>query len=160
MFATGDELRRQGKIAESISFFKRAIELDPQFTLAYARLGAAYANLDEYSLSKEYLGKAFQLRERTSERERLYLTARYYENVSGEAGKAIDNYEIWRAAYPRDWIPFNNLANKYTDLGQYEKAIEVGREAVRLNPNHEFPYETPSQGVQTRQPLRGGQIYL
>ncbi len=141
MFATGDELRRQGKIAESISFFQRAIELDPQFTLAYGRLGAAYANMDENSLSKEYLGKAFQLRERSSERERLYLTARYYENVSGEAGKAIDNYEIWRTAYPRDWIPFNNLANKYTDLGQYEKAIGAGREAVRLNPNHEFPYE-------------------
>ena len=142
MFATGDELRRQGKIPESISFFKRAIELDPQFTLAYGRLGAAYANLDEHSLSREYLGKAFQLRERTSERERLYLTARYYENVSGEAGKAIDNYEIWESAYPRDWIPFNNLGNKYTDLGQYEKAIEAAREAVRLNPSHELPYET------------------
>lgn len=142
MFTTGDELRRQGKVAESIPFFKRATELDPQFTLAYGRLGAAYANLSESGLSKEYLGKAFQLRERTSERERLYLAARYYENVSGEAGKTIDNYEIWRTAYPRDWIPFNNLGNKFTDLGQYEKAIEAAREAVRLNPNHEFPYET------------------
>ncbi|MGA2881985.1 MAG: winged helix-turn-helix domain-containing protein [Bryobacteraceae bacterium] len=142
MFALGDELRRQGKVAESIPFFKQASEIDPQFTLAYGRLGAAYANLSESSLAKEYLGKAFQLRERTSERERLYLAARYYENVSGEAGKTIDNYEIWRTAYPRDWIPFNNLGNKYTDLGQYEKAIEVSKEAVRLNPNHEFPYET------------------
>jgi len=142
MFATGDELRRQGKVPESISFFQRAIELDPQFTLAYARLGAAYANLNEIGLSKQYLGKAFQLRERTSEKERLYLAARYYENVSGEAGKAIDNYEIWKTAYPRDWIPFNNLGNKYTDLGQYEKAIEASREALRLNPSHELPYET------------------
>jgi len=141
-FALGDELRRQGKVAESIPFFKRATELDPQFTLAYGRLGAAYANLNESGLAQEYLGKAFQLRERTSERERLYLAARYYENVSGEAGKAIDNYEMWKTAYPRDWIPYNNLDNKYTDLGQYEKAIELGREAVRLNPNHEFPYET------------------
>jgi len=142
LFALGDELRRQGKVAESIPFFKQASEIDPQFTLAYGRLGAAYANLSESGLAKEYLGKAFQLRERTSERERLYLAARYYENVSGEAGKTIDNYEVWRTAYPRDWIPFNNLGNKYTDLGQYEKAIEASREAVRLNPNHEFPYET------------------
>jgi tetratricopeptide (TPR) repeat protein len=142
MFALGDELRRQGRVAESIPFFKQASEIDPQFTLAYGRLGAAYANLSESGLAKEYLGKAFQLRERTSERERLYLAARYYENVSGEAGKTIDNYEVWRTAYPRDWIPFNNLGNKYTALGQYEKAIEASREAVRLNPNHEFPYET------------------
>jgi DNA-binding winged helix-turn-helix (wHTH) protein/tetratricopeptide (TPR) repeat protein len=141
-FALGDELRRQGKTAESIPFFKRASELDPQFTLAYGRLGAVYANLSESGLAKQYLAKAFQLRERTSERERLYLAAQYYENVSREAGKAIDNYEIWRSAYPRDWIPANNLANKYTALGQYEKAIEAAREAVRLNPNHAFPYET------------------
>jgi DNA-binding winged helix-turn-helix (wHTH) protein/tetratricopeptide (TPR) repeat protein len=142
MFAMGDELRRQAKFTESIAFFKRAIELDPQFTLAYGRLGAAYANLSENSLGKQYLEKAFQLRERTSERERLYLAARYYENVSGETGKAIENYEMWRSAYPRDWIPANNLGNKYTDVGQYEKAIDAAREAVRLNPNHEFPYET------------------
>ena len=142
MFAQGDELRRQGKAAESIPFFKRASELDPQFTLAYGRLGAVYANLSENGLAKQYLEKAFQLRGRTSERERLYLAARYYENVTGEAGKAIDNYEIWRNAYPRDWIPVNNLGNKYTAVGQYEKAIEVAREAVRLNPNHELPYET------------------
>ena len=141
MFALGDELRRQGKAAESIAFFKRASELDPKFTLAYGRLGAVYANLSEKGLAKQYLEKAFQLRERTSDRERLYLAAMYYENVSGEAGKAIDTYEIWRNAYPRDWIPVNNLANKYTAVGQYEKAIEVGREAVRLNPNHAFPYE-------------------
>jgi tetratricopeptide (TPR) repeat protein len=76
MFAMGDELRRQAKFTESIAFFKRAIELDPQFTLAYGRLGAAYANLSENSLGKQYLEKAFQLRERTSERERLYLAAR------------------------------------------------------------------------------------
>jgi len=142
MFALGDDLRRQGKTAESIPLFKRASELDPQFTLAYGRLGAVYANLSESSLAKQYLEKAFQLRERTSERERLYLTARYYENVSGESGKAIANYEMWRSAYPRDWIPANNLGNKYTDIGQYEKAIEVAREAVRLNPNHALPYET------------------
>jgi len=141
MFALGDELRRQGKVAESIPLFQRASELDPQFTLAYGRLGAAYANLNESGLAKQYLGKAFELRQRTSERERLYLTSRYYENVTGEAGKAIDNYEIWRNAYPRDWVPVNNLANKYTAVGQYEKAIEAAQEAVRLNPNHAFPYE-------------------
>jgi DNA-binding winged helix-turn-helix (wHTH) protein/tetratricopeptide (TPR) repeat protein len=141
MFTLGDEMRRQGKTTESIPLFKRAIELDPLFTLAYGRLGAVYANLDESGLARQCLEKAFQLRERTSERERLYMSARYYENVSGEAGKAIETYEIWRSSYPRDWIPVNNLGNKYTSLGQYDKAIEAGREAVRLNPDHVFPYE-------------------
>jgi DNA-binding winged helix-turn-helix (wHTH) protein/tetratricopeptide (TPR) repeat protein len=140
MFAQGDELRRQDKAAESVAFFKRAIELDPQFALAFGRLGAVYANLNESVLARQYAEKAFQLRERTSEREGLYMAARYYENVTGEADKTIDNYEVWRSAYPRDWIPVNNLANKYTDLGQYDKAIEAAREAVRLNPNHSFPY--------------------
>ena len=142
MFTLGDDLRRQGQFAESVPFFKRATEFDPQFTLAYGRLGAVYGNLDENGLAKLYLEKAFQLRERTSERERLYMAARYYENVSGETGKALDNYEVWKSAYPRDWIPFNNLGNKYTSLGQYDKAIEAGREALRLNPEQTFPYTT------------------
>jgi len=140
MFTVGDDLRRQGKAAESLPFFKRAVELDPQFTLAYGRLGAVYANLDDSPRAKQYLEQAFQLRERTSERERLYLTARYYEIVTGETAKLLDNYEVWRNAYPRDWIPANNLANEYTRLGQYDKAIEAAREAVKLNPNHAFPY--------------------
>jgi tetratricopeptide (TPR) repeat protein len=139
-FSLGDEMRRQGKAAESVPFFQRAIDLDPQFTLAYGRLGAVYANLDENGLAKQYLEKAFQLRDRTSARERLYLAARYYETVSGEAGKLVDNYELWRNSYPRDWIPVNNLGNEYTKLGQYEKAIGAAREAVTLNPNHSFPY--------------------
>ena len=140
MFALGDDLRRQGKIAESVTLFRRAIELDPKFTLAYGRLGAVYTNLDETVLARQYMEKAFQLRERTSERERLYLAARYYDNVSGEAGKLVDTYQMWRSAYPRDWIAANNLANEYTRLGQYEKAIESAREALRLNPDHSFPY--------------------
>ena len=140
MFALGDDLRREGKNAESVPFFKQATELDPQFTLAYGRLGAVYANLDENELAKEYVAKAFELRERTSERERLYLAARYYDNVSGEAGKLIETYDVWKNAYARDWIPVNNLGNEYTKLGQYGKAIEAGREAVKLNPNHSFPY--------------------
>lgn len=140
MFTLGDDLRRQGKTAEAVPLFRRAIELDPQFTLAYARLGAVYTNLDESVLARQYLERAFQLRERTSERERLYLAARYYDSVSGEAGKLVDNYQVWRSAYPRDWIAANNLANEYTKLGQYDKAIEAAREAVRLNPDHSFPH--------------------
>jgi tetratricopeptide (TPR) repeat protein len=140
-FTLGDELRRQGKVAESIPFFKRATELDPQFTLAYGRLGAAYFNLSENGLARRYVEKAFQLRGRTSEREQLYLAARYYMNVSGETGKAIENYEIWRNVYPRDWLPVSNLGNVYAEIGQYEKAIEVAQEAVRLNPDHVIPYE-------------------
>lgn len=141
MYAQGEDLRRQGKEIEAIPSYKRATELDPQFGLAYARLGTVYANLREQGLARQYLEKAFQLRGRSSERERLYMTARYYGSVSGEAGKALANYAMWRIAYPRDWLPARNLAAIYSDIGQNEKAIEAAREAVRLNADNVAPYE-------------------
>src|SRR5579859_4594568 len=140
-FAQGDELRRQGKNAEAIPFFKRAIELDPQFALAFARLGTSYFNLTEWQLARQYLEKAYQLRARVSERERLYLVGHYFEQVTGEIIKDVENYELWTSTYPRDWVPYTNLSNLYTTLGQYEPAITAGREALRLNPDHVLPYE-------------------
>jgi tetratricopeptide (TPR) repeat protein len=139
-FSLGDEQRARGKNAEAIPFYQHAIDLDPGFALAYARIGAVYYNIHEFARAKEYLSRAFEMRPRVSERERLYLSARYYENVTGERPKTIENYELWRQLYPHDWIPANNLTNVYTDIGQYDKAIPPGLDAVRLNPDHGFPY--------------------
>jgi len=139
-FTLGDEQRARGKNAEAIPFFQHAIDLDPGFTLGYARIGAVYYNLGQVAQAKAYFTKAFEMRDRVSERERLYLSARYYENVTRERPKAIANYEVWHSAYPREWIPANNLANALTEIGQYDKAIPPAIEAVRLNPDHAFPY--------------------
>src|SRR5439155_3228134 len=75
-----------------------------------------------------------------SEREKLYLASRYYESVTRELDKAIEGYELYKSTYPRDSRPYNNLAAIYRDIGNYEEAAENAREAIRLRPDHIFPY--------------------
>jgi serine/threonine protein kinase/tetratricopeptide (TPR) repeat protein len=129
---------------EAIPFLKRAIELDPNFAMAYATLGAVYSGTvvpSNDDLSIEYLKKAFELRDHVSEREKLYLSAHYYAGVTRELDKVTETYELWKRIYPRDAIPYNNLAVTYADIGKYEQAAENLREAIRLRPDHIFPYE-------------------
>jgi tetratricopeptide (TPR) repeat protein len=96
--------------------------------------------MSEVAQARKYFTRAFEMRSHVSEHERLYLSARYYENVTRERPKVIANYLAWRSAYPREWIPANNLANALTEIGQYDAAIPQALEAVRLNPDHAFPY--------------------
>jgi len=139
-YTEGDKKRQQGLETESIPFYKLAIELDPNFAIAYVRLGAVYGNSQDYKLPEEYLKKAFEKSDRVSEREKLYISAHYYSDSTHEEEKAIETYELWRQIYPRDWIPANNLANEYTRVGRLDKAIDAGQAALRLNPAHIFPY--------------------
>jgi serine/threonine protein kinase/Flp pilus assembly protein TadD len=126
--------RTQGD-TEAIPFFKRAIELDPNFATAYASLGVAYSNLGQSSLSAENLKKAYELRDRVSEREKYRISSAYYDIATGEEERAIQAYESWAQSYPRDMVPFGNLGNIYVILGQYEKSLTKTRESVRLEPN-------------------------
>jgi eukaryotic-like serine/threonine-protein kinase len=122
-----------------------AIDLDPEFTIAYVRLGAVYHNLQQRNLSDEYLRKAFERREHISEREKFYVQAHYYQDSTGEEDKAIETYELWTKVYPHDWIPFNNLSNENVIIGNIDKAIAAAQEALRLNPNHAYPYASLAQ---------------
>jgi eukaryotic-like serine/threonine-protein kinase len=140
-YAIGDEKRaREGDLA-AMPFYKRAIELDPNFAMAHARLAAVHANLDEDALAEAEAQKAFDLRERTSELEKFYITDHYYSNVTGEFPKAIENYELWIQTYPRDFSPRNNIAAVYSQGGNYEKALPQVLEAQRLQPDDRLPYE-------------------
>ncbi|MHC4696941.1 MAG: tetratricopeptide repeat protein, partial [Planctomycetota bacterium] len=139
-FTLGQAQRAKWDEPESVTFFKRSIELDPNFAMAYGTLGTVYGNLGEIDLSITYKKQAYDRRDRVSEPERLYITAHYYEGVTGETDKAIETYKLWKQTYPRHWTPYNNLSIQYSTIGQYEKAVEEGREAVRLEPNHPFPY--------------------
>ena len=121
--------------AESIPFFKRAIELDPNFAVAYANLGSAYSNLGQAQLASESGKKAFELRERVSEREKFNISALYYEHVTGEVEKAIQTYEQWAQSYPRDSDAHANLGANYALLGQFDKALPEMQESLRLEPN-------------------------
>jgi serine/threonine protein kinase/Flp pilus assembly protein TadD len=119
----------------AIPFQKRAIELDPNFAKAYASLGQMYANLGMDELATENLKKAFGLRDRVSERERLYIDSRYYQLVTGEEGKVIRVFEQWRQLYPRDADPARTLGIAYRLVGRYEDALQADRDALQLDPN-------------------------
>ena len=122
--------------AKSLPFFKHAIELDPNFALAYAAMGQAYANLGEDELAIQLMKQAFERRDRTSEREKFYITSHYYNIVSGDMPQAIQTCELWAKAYPRNDTPVNNLAVAYSILGQHEKGLTEAQEAVHREPNN------------------------
>ncbi len=134
-YSMGITTGREKGDAEAIPFFKRAIELDSNFATAYAALGVSYANLGQPSLSAENLRKAYDLRERVSEKERLRISAFYYAFATGELEKEAQTYELWIQSYPRDSIPHGNLGANFTTFGQYEKAVAETQEAFRLNQN-------------------------
>jgi eukaryotic-like serine/threonine-protein kinase len=121
--------------AAAVPFFKRAIELDPEFASAYTGLATAYLNLGESGLARENFTKAFALRSHVSEREKFLIAARYYNHVTGELPKAIETYQLWTQAYPRDAGALANLGTLYGASGQYEKSIAETQEAIRLAPN-------------------------
>src|SRR5712692_7326199 len=139
-YALAAEQRSRGHEVESIPFYQRAIALDPNFAMAYARLGTVYANRDETVVSSEYLRKAYSLRERVTEPERLNITAKYFDAVIGDVPKAIEAYDLWGQTYPQNWTPFNNLAVECISAGCWAKAEEAAKQALKLNPNHVFPY--------------------
>ena len=138
-FSLGERARTDGDNAIAVSFFKRAIELDSSFALAYAELGSAYIGLREADLAKAYFRKAFELRDRTSENEKLRITGVYYERL-GNSEEAVRAYRLWAQTYPQDWLPWAHLANLFTGIAEYDKAIAAGRESLRLNPDHYGPY--------------------
>jgi tetratricopeptide (TPR) repeat protein len=109
--------------AEAIPFMKRAIELDPNFAMAYTGIAVEYGNLGRADLAAENAKKAYSLRDRVSERERYRISAFYFDKVTGEIEKATEAYELWAKSYPLDMVPHGNLGNIYSALGQYDKAI-------------------------------------
>ena len=118
--------------AEAIPFMKRAIELDPNFAMAYVGLAIEYSNLGRASLAAEDAKKAFDLRDRVSERERYRISAFYFQYVTGEVEKATEAYELWEKSYPSDMVPHANLSVIYSALGQYDKAIAETEIQTRL----------------------------
>ncbi len=120
----------------SLPYFKRAVELDPNFAVAYVAMSVSYSNLNEIGRSEENARKAYELREKVSERERFYIEANYYLGATGELEKAVQAFELWQQTYPADEIPYRDLAFTYSTLGLLEKALEQDREALRLEPNN------------------------
>jgi eukaryotic-like serine/threonine-protein kinase len=135
-FSDGQRARSsKGAGTVAIPYFKRAIELDPNFALASADLGIEYTNLGEIGLASQYLQKAYELRDRVSERERYHISAFYYLNGVGDVEKAREQMELWAQAYPRDPRASLDLGFVYGALGQYEKAEAETLKVIRLTPD-------------------------
>ena len=134
-FSMGITTFRTKGNAEAIPFYKRALELDPNFAAAYASLGVAYANLGQASLAAENIKKAYDLREQVSEREKYRISSMYYGFVTGELEQASQVYELWAKTYPQDLVPPTNLGDIYAQLGQYEKAVTETQYGLRLEPS-------------------------
>jgi eukaryotic-like serine/threonine-protein kinase len=134
-YSEGRRLQYTNGDAAALPFYKRAVELDPNFAGAYAALATRYINLGQASLAIENYKKAYDLRERVSEREKYYISATYYSSVTGEIEKSNQEYELWIQNYPRDDLPYANLGNNLQDLGQWEKGAAEARETLRLEPN-------------------------
>jgi eukaryotic-like serine/threonine-protein kinase len=134
-FSMGISTFRTKGNAESIPFFKRALELDPNFAVAYVSLGRAYANLGQASLAAENITKAYNLRDRVSEREKYRISSTYYLSVTGELEQASQVLELWAKSYPQDSVPPGNLGVIYGMFGQYDKAVAAFKESQALEPN-------------------------
>ena len=118
----------------AVPLFQRAIRLDPNFAMAYAALGTIHSNIGETNLAAENTRKAYELRERVSEREKLSIESHFDQFVTGDLEKARQVCELLAQTYPRDFVPPNNLGVIYTALGQYDKSLAEMREALLLDP--------------------------
>ncbi|HEX7423280.1 MAG TPA: protein kinase [Terriglobales bacterium] len=144
-YTLGDQRHVVNDELGAATFYKRAIELDPNFAMAYARLAVVYSNFGQMSVSKPYLDKAFELKDRTSEPERLYITAHYYAD-NGQLEKGQAAYELFKQTYPREITPYINMGVTFYQLGEFDKALAIGQEAIRIEPDEARGYNDAAQG--------------
>ena len=139
-YTLAQETAAERGIRPAIPFYQRAIELDPDFAMAHMLLGATFSNLSEPNLAADQLKKAFDLRDRVTENEKLVITTIYHDLVTGDLEKSAQEYEQWKQIYPRDDAPYGNLGIIYTQKAQYEKAIPELQEALRRAPDDPASY--------------------
>jgi tetratricopeptide (TPR) repeat protein len=145
-FNYGDEMRFKSDPNAAIASFKLAIDLDPEFALAYARLGTLYHNTEQFALSREFYQRAFELRSsRSSDRERLYIVAHYYEFATGQTQRAIEGLRT--LAYPLSSRPgaIDNLAGQYLMAGQPQQTLDLIQQATQLEPENQLHYVLRTQ---------------
>jgi len=134
-FTEGRRMSREKGEPAALSYYKRALELDANFARAYASLGSVYSNLNQASLGVANYKRAYELRDRVSDRERYYIETVYFSVVTGEIEKANRSYQQWLLDYPGDYVAHGNLGHNYNVLGQYERAVEEMHASLRIAPN-------------------------
>ncbi|HEY1766849.1 MAG TPA: winged helix-turn-helix domain-containing protein, partial [Terracidiphilus sp.] len=147
-YSIGQSMDAQGKSEmEALPFYQRAVDLDPQFAMAYGAIANEYYNLSEPNLAAQFYKKAFDLSGRASAKEKLVLEAHYYSEGLQDMERGIDIYRQWAETYPRDWVPWINVANDYTQIGQYMPAIAAGRQALKLQPDRAINYSVLARAL-------------
>jgi len=127
--------------AASVPFFQRGVEIDPNFASAYAALGRMYGDIGESALSAKNMSKAYQLRDRTSDQEKFFISLNYDLQVTGNLEKAQQACDLWRQAYPRAWLPHALLSGGiYNTIGKYEKSVDEARIAIGIDPDFSIGY--------------------
>src|ERR1017187_9462078 len=139
-YSLGKKIKLAREDTAALPLFKRAVELDSNFAAAYQAMSIIYSNRDEAGRASEYARKAYELREKVTQRERFSIEASHYMDETGELEKAVQVYELWQQTYPRDALPYTNLGTISNILGSWEKSLEEAREAMRLEPNQVNQY--------------------
>jgi tetratricopeptide (TPR) repeat protein len=134
VYSLGWKITSGGDSPDALPLFQRATAIDPNFAMAYLALGICYSNLAESSLATDSLQKAYELRDRVSERERLDIESEYNLIATGDLEKAQQSFEVFRRTYPRDWLPLIELGSIYSELGQHDKSLGALRDSLRLSP--------------------------
>ncbi|HEX8818079.1 MAG TPA: protein kinase [Terriglobales bacterium] len=140
-YTLGEKMDREKGPAAAIPYHQRAIELDPNFAMSYRLLGGYYNALGQLGRGIGYYTRAFQLRDHASEVERLSIDAAYYRNVTGELDKAARTYQLQIDSYPRSANAYNNLGLAWALQGQYEKAVQLTRQAITIQSDNATYYE-------------------
>ena len=128
-------------IPEAEGHYLRAAELDPNFAMAYARLGVVYINSGQVTKANKYFAKAFALSKNVSERERLYIDGHYYMVVAGDLPKVIETLQESIQAYPGQIDNYININVAYQTMGQYEQGLPYAQKAVELDPQDSIAAE-------------------
>jgi len=140
-FSLGQSDHQKMKDDAAIPNLKRAVELDPNFAMAYATMGVSYFNLGRLAEGVDALRKAYELRDRASERERFYIEAHYYDEVTMDLEKALTVYAQWSQTYPRDTTPLDDSALASSALGRHERALEFASASHRADPKDLYAYD-------------------
>ena len=138
-FSDGVATRNRGDEAGAAAMLRHAIELDPNFALATAYLGSSYNNMGQGALYEQYLKRAFELKDRSSEKERLYISGHYYDSI-GDLDKALETWKLYQQTYPNDDTAYSNLAVLSSRMGDREKAVKYSLDAIRISPDSNYGY--------------------
>ncbi len=141
-YSLGQKTRAETGDTAALPFYNRAVELDPTFARAYVSLSLSYLTLNELGRATENARKAYELRDKVSERERLFILANYYLTATGELDKAAQTYELWQQIFPNDYVPYAGLGFIFSALGNLPKALEEDFEAMRLGPSDWISYSS------------------